>query len=156
MEQTVLARYHEPGGLTDLEHGSQPLRPTAALMLTGYGFSFPYFPWAWQVAEYRAVAAPMLKPPTPSLTAPTDQKKITMPAPKSTEEPTKKSLEAYCQPAPWTGGSPRGQLRHPGPPHRRARPPRCPPRRTLPQKIAPDGKDDGLVGIHRETLRAGN
>jgi hypothetical protein len=37
--------------------------------LDGYGVPFPYFFKAKQVAEYRAVAAPILKPPTPSLTA---------------------------------------------------------------------------------------
>lgn len=52
-----------------MEHGSHPLSPTTALRLDGYGVPFPYFFKAKQVAEYRAVAAPILKPPTPSLTA---------------------------------------------------------------------------------------
>lgn len=49
-------------------HGSHPLNPTIALKLAGYGLPVPYFPAVKQVAEYRAMAAPMLKPPTPSLT----------------------------------------------------------------------------------------
>lgn len=53
---------------SNFEQGSQPLSPTTALNLAGYGLPFPYFPWAKQVAEYSAVAAPILKPPTPSLT----------------------------------------------------------------------------------------
>lgn len=35
----------------DLEHGSQPLRPTTALRLIGYGLSLLYVPVAKQVAE---------------------------------------------------------------------------------------------------------
>lgn len=65
--KTYTTQYHR--NRTNLAHGSQPLRPTARLRFTGYGLPFPYFPWAKQVAEYRAVAAPILKPPTPSLTA---------------------------------------------------------------------------------------
>jgi hypothetical protein len=53
---------------TNFAQGSQPLSPTTALKLAGYGFPFPYFPRVKQVPEYSAVAAPMLKPPTPSLT----------------------------------------------------------------------------------------
>ena len=52
----------------NFEQGSQPLSPTTALNLAGYGLLFPYFPRVKQVAEYSAVAAPMLKPPTPSFT----------------------------------------------------------------------------------------
>jgi hypothetical protein len=52
----------------NFEQGSQPLKPTTALNLAGYGLPFPYFPWVKQDAEYRAVAAPILKPPRPSLT----------------------------------------------------------------------------------------
>lgn len=52
----------------NLAHGSQPLNPTTALKLGGYELPFEYFPAAKQVAEYRAVAAPILKPPIPSLT----------------------------------------------------------------------------------------
>lgn len=51
------------------EQGSQPLSPMTALNLASYGIPFPYFPSTKQVAEYRAVAAPILKPPTPTLTA---------------------------------------------------------------------------------------
>jgi hypothetical protein len=65
--KTYTTQYHR--NRTNLAHGSQPLRPTARLRFTGYGLPFPYFPWAKQVAEYRAVPAPILKPPTPSLTA---------------------------------------------------------------------------------------
>lgn len=65
--KTYTTQYHR--NRTNLAHGSQPLRPTARLRFTGNGLPFPYFPWAKQVAEYRAVAAPILKPPTPSLTA---------------------------------------------------------------------------------------
>ena len=54
---------------SNFEHGSHPLSPTTALRLAGYGLLFPYFPAVKQVAEYSAVAAPILKPPTPSLTA---------------------------------------------------------------------------------------
>lgn len=53
-----------------MEHGSHPLSPTTALRLDGYGVPSPYFFKTKHVAEYSAVAAPILKPPTPSLTAP--------------------------------------------------------------------------------------
>ena len=52
----------------NFEHGSQPLNPTIALKLARYALPSEYFPAAKQVAEYIAVAAPMLKPPIPSLT----------------------------------------------------------------------------------------
>lgn len=52
---------------TNLEHGSQPLRPTTMLRLTGYTLPLLNFPCTKQVAEYKAIAAPMLKPPIPSL-----------------------------------------------------------------------------------------
>ena len=54
--------------MSNFAHGSQPLSPIAAVKLAGYGLPFPYFPRAKQVAEYRDVAAPILKPPTASLT----------------------------------------------------------------------------------------
>lgn len=54
---------------SNLEHGSQPLKPTTALRLTEYGFPFPYCPNMRHVAEQSAIAAPILKPPIPSLTA---------------------------------------------------------------------------------------
>lgn len=53
---------------TNFEQGSQPLSPTTALKLAGYVLPFVYFPRAKQVAEYSEVAAPILKPPIPSLT----------------------------------------------------------------------------------------
>ena len=51
-----------------LDPGSQPLSPTTVLKLRGYGMPFPYLPMAKQVEEYRAIAAPMLKPPIPTFT----------------------------------------------------------------------------------------
>lgn len=54
--------------LSYLDPGSQPLNPTTALMLRGYGMPFAYLPIAKHVAEYKAVAAPMLKPPIPTFT----------------------------------------------------------------------------------------
>ena len=35
----------------NLEHGSQPLRPTTALRLTRYGLPFAYCRKTWHVAE---------------------------------------------------------------------------------------------------------
>ena len=37
--------------MSNFEQGSQPLSPTTALKLVGYGFPFPNFPLAKQVAE---------------------------------------------------------------------------------------------------------
>lgn len=54
---------------TDFAHGSQPLNPTTALILGENWLPFSNFPRVKQVAQYREVAAPILKPPTPSLTA---------------------------------------------------------------------------------------
>lgn len=53
---------------TNLAHGSQPLNPTTALILGENWLPFSNFPRVKQVAQYREVAAPILKPPTPSLT----------------------------------------------------------------------------------------
>lgn len=53
---------------TNFAHGSQPLNPTTALILGENWLPFSNFPRVKQVAQYREVAAPILKPPTPSLT----------------------------------------------------------------------------------------
>lgn len=57
---------------TNFAHGSQPLNPTTALIFWENWLPFSNFPRAKQVAQYREVAAPILKPPTPSFTVKTN------------------------------------------------------------------------------------